>query len=113
MSDLLRLQTNFQSYLLNSNEDFIDEVVGSNKASKITRLEVYKTAYYLRLQEALGESYPALRRHLGVQSFDALCIEYINVFPSCYRSIRWYGDQLSLFLKSCPAITFLQFPAVN
>lgn len=100
MSTFIQLQNQFQSYLLNDSDDFSNEVIGTKKASKEVRLEIYKNSYKLRLQEALGESYSALRRYLGSNPFDKLCVEYIHQFPSSFRSIRWYGDQLPLFLKS-------------
>src|SRR5438094_9321092 len=44
-------------------------------------------------------SYPILQKYLGNDSFAQLSHDYIDQYPSCYRSIRWYGDQLALFLS--------------
>src|SRR3990167_3550411 len=100
MSEFIQLQNQFQSYLLENNNDFLHSVIDTEKVSKETSLKIYKNAYQLRLQEALGESYSILRDYLGNKPFDQLCIDYINQSPSHFRSIRWYGNELPLFLQS-------------
>jgi len=100
VSEFSILQNQFQSYLLNNSDDFSNHIISTKKVSKEVRLEIYKNAYELRLQEALCESYSALRHYLGNKHFDKLCIDYIKTIPSQYRSIRWYGDQLPLFMRS-------------
>ncbi len=100
MSQFIELQNQFQRFLLENDARFAEAVVGTKKVSKETRLEIYKNAYQLRLQDALGESYSVLRDYLGHKPFNKLCIDYINQFPSHFQSIRWYGNELPLFLQS-------------
>ncbi|HXQ64287.1 MAG TPA: DNA-binding domain-containing protein [Steroidobacteraceae bacterium] len=62
------------------------------------RWEIYTEAYRLRLIEALGIHYPALRARLGVETFDARMQAFIAATPSVHRSIRDYGSELGAFI---------------
>ena len=48
---------------------------------------------------SLKANFPILEACLGHEAFEGLAFEYIDKFPSTYRSIRWYGDDFSAFLK--------------
>ncbi len=63
------------------------------------RLNVYRDGYYLRLLEALEQDYEVLRALMGAEEFDVIARDYIHTHPSHFRSIRWYGKDLSFFLK--------------
>lgn len=97
---LVRLQTQFQSYLLLGHKSEIERhVMATDKASAEQRLAVYGNAYRLRLLEVLGEDFPGLKGLLGTESFTALGLAYIDAYPSEHRSIRWFGRHLSHFLR--------------
>lgn len=98
MSSLLRLQEDFQSYLLSYDGDMEEYVVGTRQASAAERLEVYAQAYRLRLLEALGKDFPALKTLLGEEAFDAMGRAYIDAYPSHHPSVRWFGRHLVEFL---------------
>ncbi len=95
---LLDLENKFQNYLLHSNQDIFNHVVGTCKVPADIRLRIYENAYRSRLQDALSVTYPTLQNYLGQESFEELCFAYIDACPSQFRSIRWYGDQLSTFM---------------
>ncbi len=99
MSSFSDLQSYFQQYIFQNDESIANHVIGTKKVTKETRLKIYYDAYRLRLQDALDSSYPALKKYLGKKPFEKLCDEYIDQFPSHYRSIRWFGDQFPLFLQ--------------
>lgn len=99
MTSFSDLQSYFHQYIFNNNFTIADHVIDTQKVSKETRLGIYYDAYRLRLQEALDSSYPILKKYLGNKPFEKLCNEYIAYHPSNYRSIRWFGDQFSLFLQ--------------
>jgi hypothetical protein len=99
MSSCSDLQSYFQHYIFQDDQSICDHVIGTKKVSKETRLKIYSDAYRLRLQAALDSSYPILKKYLGNKPFEKICNAYIDHHPSHYRSIRWYGDQFSLFLK--------------
>lgn len=99
MSRLLTIQNQFQNYLLNDEANFKNLIISTEKVSAETRLAIYHNAYRLRLIEALESNYPVLNMYLGTDIFEKIASEYIDQYPSYYRSIRWFGDCLATFLN--------------
>ncbi len=62
-------------------------------------LDIYRSAYRLRLTEALAADYPVLRRWLGGARFDELARDYLEAHPSRHFSIRWFGRALPEYLE--------------
>ena len=102
MSELARLQGEFQDYLLRGTHAIEARVVGSARVPIGTRLGIYAGAYGSRLIDALQSSYPALAALLGEEDFQALGAEYVRTHDSPYFSIRDYGDALEEFLGTHP-----------
>jgi hypothetical protein len=101
MSEALRrLQEDFQGYLLTLDARMTPHVLGSAQVSAEERLTIYASAYRLRLLEALGTDYPGLHTVLGDDDFDTMGHAYIAAHPSANFSLRWFGDQLSEFLRT-------------
>jgi hypothetical protein len=61
-------------------------------------LRVYQHAYTTRLVGALRDNFGVLPRVMGDDAFDALANAYVAAHPSRHASIRWYGDELPLFM---------------
>jgi hypothetical protein len=99
MSQLDETQECFQKFLLEKNLEFQHMVIGTDKVSADDRLAIYSDAYRIRLIDTLASNYPVLYLYLGTENFDALAGQYIDAHPSTYKSIRWYGCELSAFLK--------------
>lgn len=99
MNELLQLQEQFQKFLLSSQSGIHDAIVQTEAVSVETRLGIYRDAYKLRLIESLSTNFPALYAYLGTEEFNKLAAYYIDAHPSSYRSIRWFGDLLSDFIK--------------
>jgi hypothetical protein len=98
--DLKGLQKAFSEYLLTGDsavELMIDE---NEQCSRKERLGVYGEAYWLRLMEALELNYPGVHTLLGDDAFFRAGREYIDIWPSHFRSIRWFGDHLAEFLRT-------------
>lgn len=100
MNELSELQDQLQAYLFRGNEEIRKNVVGTERVSLETRLEIYKNAYRLRLIDALAANFPVLKKYLGDAAFAELAEEYFSLYPSHYRSIRWFGDQLAGYLTA-------------
>ncbi len=107
MTKLMELETTFQNYLLHDNPAIFQHVIGTNKVPIDVRLEIYGHAYRARLHDALAVSYPVLQDYLGEEQFETLCLDYINDYPSPFRSIRWFGDHLPAFLQSYEEFPYL------
>lgn len=102
MSELARVQGEFQEYLLRGTRAIEAEVVGSARVPLETRLGIYAGAYGSRLIDALAASYPALAALLGEEDFRILGGRYVRAHDSRYFSIRDYGGELEAFLGAHP-----------
>jgi hypothetical protein len=67
-------------------------------------LSVYQNAYRARLTEALRNQYPRLARHVGAEPFAGIANDYIAAHPSCHRSLRDFGGDLSAHLAASPTL---------
>lgn len=95
MSDLARIQSDFQEYLINNRHTaFTDQIVDDDKVGAKKRLSIYYDAYRLRIIEALATAYPKLKMLLGDDLFDKSAREYIDKYPSTYCNLRWYGGNM-------------------
>ena len=100
MKSLPNLQSDFQGFILTSDPAIQDDVVGTPKVDAATRLAIYADAYRLRLIEALDTDYPGLHTMAGDEEFDRLARAYIAAQPSAFRSLRWFGNRVSEFLRA-------------
>ncbi|EKD70861.1 MAG: hypothetical protein ACD_46C00360G0003 [uncultured bacterium] len=99
MHELRYIQEQLQKYLLHAENDIEQYIVETKKVSTQARLAIYANAYFSRLLDALADNYPVLQKHIGEEEFAKLGHDYINRYPSTYRSIRWFGDYLSYFIQ--------------
>jgi Putative DNA-binding domain len=97
---LAELQRGLQSHIVNGDPSISAWINESEKVPTATRLKIYSDAYRLRLIEALRDNFPTLHAALGDDDFATVCNGYIDDHPSRRKSIRWIGDQLSLWLTT-------------
>ncbi len=100
MENLKQLQEDFQRFLLTHDHGMDDQVIGDERVDARTRLELYGDSYWLRLMEALEDTYPGLHTLLGDEEFLRAGRAYIDAHPSSYRSIRWFGDRMAEFMRN-------------
>lgn len=100
MKNLFNLQEHFQNHLLKKPTQIENIIVSTAKVAASTRLGIYFDAYQSRLCEALIANYPQLNNYLGDESFQELALNYLDLNPSKYRSIRWFGEDFSVFLQN-------------
>lgn len=102
-SSLAELQRDFQRHVMHGHERIVDAIEDSAAVPATLRLSIYSEAYRLRLTEALASTLPRLQQLLGTERFAELAREYIDLCPSSYPSIRWFGDRMPhLLQKSFP-----------
>lgn len=65
------------------------------------RLAIYANMYFLRLCEALAGTYPAVRRLLGPEAFQAMAQEYFARYPSRSYTLNDLGHALPHHLATC------------
>lgn len=102
MSRLAELQRDFQRHVDHPGRTMSREVTGGPRAGAARRLGIYAEAYRLRLVEALGNDYPALRAVLGEAGFDGAMRAFIAAHPSRYPNLRWYGGDVAGYLARAP-----------
>lgn len=100
MTTLLKLQEEFQQFILSDLNTVRASIVSSDKVAVDTRLTVYKDGYFWRLLDSLRANFPGLLLYLGDEEFENLGRAYIRTHPSEFRSIRWFGDKLAEFSTS-------------
>ena len=99
MTELARLQKDFQSLVLDKSTDFTQQVLGDDTSFIKSRTAIYQTAYRGRLAEVLMADFPALHTLMGDKQFERLCIDYISAHPSAHFSVRYFGQFLVRFLN--------------
>ena len=100
MKATVELQCRFQHAVLT--EDFTPGLFVSEGREMAGGLGLYLMAYRARLLSALRDNFPVLHRALGDEAFAELARDYIDAHPSRFRSIRWFGDELTAFLDAAP-----------
>ena len=79
-------------------ESLGDVVLPSRTLAPAQRVEIYQRMYLLRMEEALGIDYPALRHFLGARGFRDLVRDYVASFPSRAYTLNRLGDHLPAFV---------------
>lgn len=69
----------------------------SHSLSPEERVEIYHDMYLLRMEEALGSDYPAIKHHLGEEAFVELVRDYVQKYPSRSYTLNRLGDHLPKF----------------
>jgi hypothetical protein len=98
MSQLRDLQLRFQDYLVDGSPAIEGDITSTATALAEHRLGAYYNAYRIRLIDALAVDYSALEKFLGREAFEDLSLDYLRRYPSRFRSVRWFGQQLPEYL---------------
>jgi hypothetical protein len=98
---LAELQTAFAHYLVagDGEAELAGQIV-SDGIDAAARLEVYRNAFYIRLQDALAHDFPALLASAGETTFGRLTAGYVRDRPSARPSLRWLGEGLAEWLRA-------------
>jgi len=99
MSNLRHLQSRFQNYLLGVSDDIQADIISTPDALAEHRLGAYYNAYRIRLIDALAVDYSALQKYLGSEAFEYLALDYLKFYPSNYPSLRWFGKDLTEYMR--------------
>ena len=74
-------------------------VLPSSRQTSAERLEVYASAYYLRLIECLREFFPCLRYAMGDDVFDEFAVSYLQRHPPWSYTLHRLADRFADFLE--------------
>lgn len=97
---LQELQRAFQARVLLHEEGIEAELNHDDDIDCEPRLDTYVEGYRTRLVEALGATYPVLRKTLGSEEFARQMRDYIDTTRSMHYSVREYGADIAQWLKS-------------
>jgi hypothetical protein len=75
-----------------------DVILPSPTLAAAERVQIYRSMYPLRMQEALLADYPALAHFLGDEPFERLVGEYVAVHPSRSYTLNRLGDHFAEFV---------------
>lgn len=95
---LNNLQAGFQDYILGYSDRALVHIESTATLSAARRMDIYHSAYRLRLIEVLADTYERVTLYIGAESFDAAARAYIEQHPSNTRNLRDYGKALPVFL---------------
>jgi len=74
-------------------------VTRSEKLSAAERIGVYANAYFARLVECLGETFPMLKRAVGGdETFGGFAFDYLQRYPSQSYTLEHLADRFPQFL---------------
>jgi len=94
MSTLHELQHRFMDYLLAESTAVVNDIESTSMLGAEDRLDIYASAYKLRLKEAITTDYDKLASYLGDEQFDQLMERYIDQYPSHADSLRYFSVNL-------------------
>lgn len=78
----------------------LERVIRRSKSLTATeRLSVYANAYYTRLLECLGESFPVLKQTVGEEAFGSLAFAYLEAHPSRSYTLSRLADAFPRYLE--------------
>lgn len=98
---LCKFQADFRDYLYRGRyEHNIAARLRSpgNKQAR-QRLDIYRNAYFIRLERALAHDFPVSERILGQNRFARLAGDYVLAHPSCSPSLRNLGHKFASWLR--------------
>jgi len=97
--NLRELQDQFvRGVLFDDTSDLMPTIHPGGTLTAAGALSVYRTAYFARLTDALGEMYEAVWRLLGDEDFMAASRDYIQKHPSRFYNLSRYGESFADFL---------------
>lgn len=100
MEQLRPLQQRFLAYLRDADKAIEADVSGATDEERARRLSIYYNAYRIRLRASIETDHPILGLYLGDQWFEQMASGYIKAYPSAQTSLRYFCDQLPLFLRT-------------
>jgi hypothetical protein len=79
-------------------------LIGPDGLSAPKRFNVYRNNVIVSLCEALGQTFPAIKKLLGEEYFSALARAYVLQHPPRSPVLMWYGADFSDFIEAFPPL---------
>ena len=102
MGRFAELQDMMQQAILTGDRRVLATLAPGGQEDTAVLLDVYRSAYVLRLVEIIGNDHPVLKAYLGENNFNGLCRTFIKAHPSTNRNARWVSQGLADFAAATP-----------
>jgi len=99
MSTLADIQRSFASYLQGNDTGVAEHVIDDERLGSRFRLEIYRSAYRIRLTKCIEGDHAVLCSYLGDELFELLAAGYIASCPSNHPSLRYFCERLPDYLR--------------
>ena len=99
MSTLADIQRSFAAFLQGGESDVAGHVMDDARLGTGFRLEIYRSAYRIRLTKCIEGDHPVLCSYLGDELFEVLAAGYIADCPSKHPSLRYFCERLPAYLR--------------
>ncbi|MCP4182932.1 MAG: DUF2063 domain-containing protein [Hyphomicrobiales bacterium] len=90
----------FAEALRDPDKDIPEGVIGPDKQPAPKRFSVYRNNVALSLREALEQTYPGVRKIVGVDNFNILSSVYFSRHPPSTPMMHSYGEMFPGFLNN-------------
>jgi hypothetical protein len=77
------------------------QFAGSVELSAARRMAIYRSAYWLRQERVLADTFPRVAAIVGAERFHRLVADYLTRYPSERPAIEWIGRHFPEALGSC------------
>ena len=100
MDSLAKLQQEFMSLLQVNDRSIEQRVVQQGQLSNGQRVDIYRSAYRIRLRGVIDDDHEMLGLYLGDELFECLVDGYIDAMPSQHPSLRFFADRIPDYLRT-------------
>lgn len=104
-------QQAFMAAVYREHNNIEPHLLANDKLTGAERLAIYQGSVAGGLIDALGDVYPACRRLLGDEFFDAMADRYVLEIPSRSANIGDYGRELAEFIEEFPPLADFDYIA--
>ncbi len=102
MPSLAKLQHDFTRALRIPGSALPSEITGREGLHTHRRFGIYRNNHIVGLSNALGRSFPVVRKLVGDEFFDVAAREYVLHYPPHSPVLLLYGDQFGTWLEQLP-----------
>lgn len=96
--------SSFGEALLDAASGTPEGLVGPDGKPDAKRFNVYRNNVIVSLCEALGETFPAIKKLLGDEYFSALARAFVLDHPPNSPVLMWYGAEFADFIAAFPPL---------
>ena len=112
---LEKLQTDFSEFIRSGRHEseIAVQLRSPSRKESAQRLDVYRNAYFIRLEKALAHDFPATAKTLGAETFAREAGKYVLAHPSRDPSLRYAGRGFPDWLRTSSGVPVGDLAAIE